>query len=214
MFVRKLAVVARFVALSGLLASALVLSGCSSCKDFEVQIAQLDAQVVLLQKDLVERDAMIKERDEIAAGLTDSLAVCRSEKAVLIQKSQEVVVVTIPDQLAFPVGGVQVLDTMVPTLQAIADAVRQHPGWNVFVEGYVDSKELDEELKEYYPTNWDLAAARASAVVQYLTGKLGVPTELCGAVSYAAYRPVGDNQTAEGRTQNRVVRVMIRKPGT
>lgn len=214
MIVRKLAAAVRVIALVSVLVLTLAFSGCSSCKDFEVQIAQLDAQIALLQKDLVARDDMIKERDQIAAELTDSLAVCRSEKAVLVEKSQEVVMISIPDQVAFPAGGVQVLDAMVPTLQAIAAAVRLHPDWDVLVEGYTDSKELDDNLIEYYPTKWELGAARACAVVRYLTTDLALPADRFGAVSYGHFRPVGDNETKDGRAQNRFVRLMMRKSGT
>lgn len=214
MFVRKFTAAARAAALLGVLGAALALSGCSSCKDFEVHVGQLDAQIALLQQDLTARDAMIAERDGIVAALTDSLTQCNGRKAALIEKVQEVIMVTIPDQVSFPSKGVQVLDSMVPTLQAVADAIRPYPGWNILVEAYTDGKELDEELMEYYPTNWELGATRACAVARYLITNLGVSADVVGAATYANFRPFGDNETKEGRDQNRVVRLVLRKPGT
>ena len=38
----------------------------------------------------------------------------------------------------------------------------------VIVEGHTDSQKIPDQLKNYFPTNWELSAARASAVVNYL----------------------------------------------
>ena len=120
--------------------------------------------------------------------------------------------ITIPDQLAYASSQVIVLDTMVPTLQAIASAVRNHPDWNVFVEGYTDDVKIAEEWQDTYPTNWELGAFRAAAVVRYMTNQLDLPAERFAAVSYGPFHPVASNDTPEGRSQNRMVRVVMHKP--
>ncbi|MFH2054185.1 MAG: OmpA family protein [bacterium] len=211
MFDRKTLNLLRSIALLGLLASVLVLGGCSSCKDFELQIDQLNAQVAALQQDIADREAVITERDQIAEELRGNLKDCQTENAVLIEESEEVVMITIPDQLGFASGQFMVLDTMVPVLQAIASSVRNHPDWDVYVEGYTDDMKISEEYQEYWPTNWEFGAFRASAVVRYLTNDLGLDAERFAAVSYGPFRPVASNDTPEGRAQNRMVRVVMHK---
>ena len=41
----------------------------------------------------------------------------------------------------------------------------------VIVEGHTDNAPIPEKLKKIYPTNWELSAARASNVVNYLIKK-------------------------------------------
>ena len=68
-----------------------------------------------------------------------------------------------------------------------------------------------EEYWEQYPSNWELGSFRACAVVRYMTGSMGLPPERFAAVSYGPFRPVADNDTAEGRKANRMVRFVLHK---
>jgi chemotaxis protein MotB len=193
-----------------LLVALVAMAGCS-CKEFEEQIMQLDAQIAEMQADLADRDAKIRERESVAEDLRANLADCKSANAVLIEESEEVVMITVPDQLSFNSGQVIVLDTMVPTLDAIAATIRQHDSWNIYVEGFTDNKKILEEFQEQYPSNWELGAFRATAVVRYMTNNMNLGPERFAAVSYGPFRPVASNDTPEGRAQNRMVRFVLHK---
>ena len=203
--------VARNLALLAVLAALFVMAGCS-CKEYEEQIMQLDAQVAELQQELSDRDAKIAEREQVASDLQNNLKDCQAENAVLVEQSEEVVMITIQDQLSYASSQVIVLDTMVPTLEAIASAVRNHPDWDVYVEGYTDDRKIAEEWREQYPSNWELGGFRAAAVVRYMTNQLDLPADRFAAVSYGPFRPVASNDTPEGRSQNRMVRVVMHRP--
>jgi chemotaxis protein MotB len=201
----------RNLVLLGLLVAFIAIAGCS-CKEYEEQILQLDAQIAELQKEIANDEAIMTERQQIAEELRANLKDCKAENAVLIEESEEVVMITIPDQLSFASSQVIVLDTMVPALQIIADSIRQHPDWDVYVEGYTDNRKILEEYQEYYPTNWELGAHRSAAVVRYLTNDLGLPADRFAALSFGPFRPVADNDTEEGRRANRMVRIMMYNP--
>jgi chemotaxis protein MotB len=194
-----------------LLVAFVAMAGCS-CKEYEEQILQLDAQIAELQKEIANDEQIMAERQQIAEELRANLKDCKAENAVLVEESEEVVMITIQDQLTFASSQVMVLDTMVPTLQVIAQTIQQHPTWDVYVEGYTDSRKVLEEYQEYYPSNWELGAHRSAAVVRYLTNDLGLPAERFAAVSFGPFRPVADNDTEEGRRANRMVRIMMYKP--
>jgi len=202
--------VTRNIALLGLLIAVVVMAGCS-CKEYEEQIMQLDAQIAEMQKDLADKDAVINERQQVAEDLRGNLKDCQSENAVLIEESEEVVMITVQEGLGFNASQVIVLDTMVPTLDAIARTIRDHPDWNVFVEGFTDSKKVLEEYQEQYPSNWELGAFRSCAVVRYMTNNMDLPAERFAAVSYGPHQPVAENDTPEGRAQNRRVRFTLHK---
>ena len=202
--------VARNLALLGLLIVVIAMAGCS-CKEYEEQIMQLDAQIAEMQKDLADKDTVISEREQVAEDLRDNLKDCKSENAVLIELSEEVIMITPKEDVGFNASQVIVLDTMVPTLEAIARTIRDHPDWNVFVEGFTDSKKVLEEYQEQYPSNWELGAFRSCAVVRYMTDNLDLSADRFAAVSYGSYQPTADNDTPEGRAQNRRVRFTLHK---
>ena len=200
----------RNLVLLGTLVALVATAGCS-CKEYEEQIMQLDAQIAELQQNLSDRDGVISEREQVAEDLRQNLDDCKGENAVLVEESEEVVIITVQDQLSFNASQVIVLDTMVPVLDAIASTIRQHADWDVYVEGYTDSRGVLEEYQEQYPSNWELGAFRSSAVVRYMIGQMGLPAERFAAVSFGSTRPVADNDTAEGRKANRMVRFVLYK---
>jgi chemotaxis protein MotB len=60
-----------------------------------------------------------------------------------------------------------------------------------------------------YPTNWELAGARAASVVR-LFAHSGLPAKRLLAVSMADVRPVTSNSTPEGRARNRRIEIRLR----
>ncbi|MBY0239726.1 MAG: OmpA family protein, partial [Burkholderiaceae bacterium] len=59
-----------------------------------------------------------------------------------------------------------------------------------------------------FPSNWELSAARAGAVVRLFIDA-GVPAPRMSAVGHADNIPVAANSEAEGRARNRRVAVTI-----
>jgi chemotaxis protein MotB len=208
---RNVLMVVRAAGLLGLLVAALVLNGCGSCKEYQEQIAQMDTQISDLQQQIGQKESRIAEADELAKRLRSELDEAKAQQEVLVERMNQDVTVTLPDRLTFASGSDIILDTMVPTLEAIANGIRDYPDWDVYVEGYTDDFKIFEDFQFKWPTNWELAAGRACAVVRYLTNQLDLPAERFACVSYGPFRPFATNDTPEGREQNRVVRVLLHK---
>ncbi len=75
---------------------------------------------------------------------------------------------------------------------------------SVEVRGHTD----DVPIAGRYPSNWELAAARASAVVRLLDGA-GVDPARLTVVSRAEFEPVASNDTIEGRASNRRIEIRL-----
>ncbi len=189
-----------------------LLWGCAPCKDWKAIVAQRNATIDSLMTKVTQRDSTIAEAKRLEATLRRNIDECQQEKQVLVDRLNEKVVVTIPDQILFASGQVMILDTMVPTLEAIRDACNEYPDWEIYVEGYTDSQKIWPDFQEIWPTNWELGAARAAAVTRYLTNQLDMDAKRFAVVSYGPFRPVADNSTPEGRKQNRFVRIVLHKP--
>lgn len=76
----------------------------------------------------------------------------------------------------------------------------------LIVEGHTDSLPISTAL---YPSNWELAAARASTIVRYLIKVHKVEAAKLTAVSLADQRPIAANDTEEGRKKNRRIEILL-----
>lgn len=87
------------------------------------------------------------------------------------------------------------------TLDQLAEVVKSCPGNTIRVEGHTDSQGEPE-------FNLTLSRNRAQAVVEYLT-RADVAAELVSAEGFGDTRPVADNATSDGRTQNRRIEFKV-----
>lgn len=90
-------------------------------------------------------------------------------------------------------------------LAGVAD-LAQRSGGTVVVEGHTDDVPVRGGA---FPSNWELAGARAGAVVRYLSEQR-VPGNRLAAQAFADTRPRASNKTDDGRQRNRRVEILIR----
>jgi hypothetical protein len=75
--------------------------------------------------------------------------------------------------------------------------------------GFSDNVPVGAHLQAQFPSNWELAGARAASVVRMMQAG-GVPAAQLMAVSQGENQPIASNATPEGRAQNRRIDVRIR----
>ena len=97
----------------------------------------------------------------------------------------------------------------VQTLDRLAEMLQEMPAHQVRFAVHTDNIPLRRGAR--WPSNWELATARAAKLARYLIDK-GVAGERLSIAGYGEYRPVADNSTPEGRQQNRRVEVIIKPP--
>ena len=77
------------------------------------------------------------------------------------------------------------------------------------VEGHTDNVGIALEFQDRFKSNWELSTARATSVVHYLRQKHDMDPNRLAAVGFGEYRPLGNNDTPEGRSQNRRVVIEV-----
>lgn len=75
----------------------------------------------------------------------------------------------------------------------------------IHVEGFTDDRPI---ATEQFPSNWELSAARAAAVVRLLAMN-GVDPRRMAAVGYGEYQPAYSNRTEQGRRLNRRIVIVV-----
>jgi outer membrane protein OmpA-like peptidoglycan-associated protein len=88
------------------------------------------------------------------------------------------------------------------TLDKAIDFVKKYPDAKIELDGYTDNSGT-----EAY--NQKLSEKRAEAVKQYLIKEAGVDPSRISAVGRGESNPVANNNTAEGRAENRRVEILI-----
>ena len=106
--------------------------------------------------------------------------------------------------LLFPSGSATPVAAADEILEALAILLRPYPN-PVHVEGFTDDRPIDNGP---FPSNWELSAARAAAVVRVLA-HYGVAPGRLAAVGYAEFQPKVSNRTARGRRINRRVKIIV-----
>jgi chemotaxis protein MotB len=91
----------------------------------------------------------------------------------------------------------------------VGDVVNDLKRKKLRIVGHTDSVPIGEELRWKYPSNWELSAHRAAAVVRFLQNQCRVDPEHMEAVGRSCYHPVSSNKTPRGRARNRRVEIVI-----
>lgn len=118
-----------------------------------------------------------------------------------IERVGEGIKVTFDSGLLFEVDKATLNDTSKQELTRLAAILNKYPDTNILLEGHTDSSGSDEY-------NLNLSRLRAQAVSNYLSGQ-GVDATRFTFMGYGESQPIADNETVEGRAQNRRVEVAI-----
>jgi len=109
--------------------------------------------------------------------------------------------VNIPSNVSFDTGKAVLKPALLPVLDSVANSLVQHPELRLKAVGHTDSTGTDA-------INQPLSENRAKAVTSYVATR-GVAAGRMAIEGRAARDPIADNNTAQGREQNRRVEVYL-----
>ena len=166
------------------------------------RIAHLAAARALAARE-AEIAAMQSTYDELVNDLESEVSAGQIE----IERLREGLRLNVSDDVLFASGsaeldaiGREVLVKVAGQIAPLADFVE--------VRGHTDDRPIRGSLARIYPTNWELAAARAARVVRLLEER-GVPSERLAVVSMGPNDPVANNDTADNRALNRRIEIRL-----
>lgn len=144
--------------------------------------------------------ASIQASVEHAVAARDSL-----RRNARVRREGRALIISLTEAGFFAPGDANVRDAeALASVDALAAALAGESA-PVRVEGHTDSLPISNAR---YPSNWELSAARASAVLSRLAAAGVAPSRLSIA-GYAGERPVAPNDTPQGRALNRRVDVVV-----
>ena len=146
------------------------------------------------QAQIAEGELKVALRQEIGQGL------------VAVEREEDRVIITVGSSGAFASGSAELTDGALEIMAQIAEVSADSSSF-INVSGHTDN--IPMIFGSQFRDNWDLAAARASSVVQALEDSGQVPADRMQAVSFGESKPLETNETSEGRALNRRIEIEI-----
>jgi len=123
---------------------------------------------------------------------------------VTLVTREEGVLLEIKDTALFASGTAQPADQAGGIVHKISEILLKNNN-QVVVEGHTDSVPIQTAQ---FPSNWELSAARAASVVRALQER-GIRADRLTASGLADTKPRSSNDTAQGRSENRRVTLLV-----
>jgi chemotaxis protein MotB len=173
-------------------------------KSLKEQMNNLEKQNSNDKKDLQKKTKKAEfSEDQLKVALKQEIGKGLAE----VQREKDRVIVTVGSAGAFSSGSARLTKQARAIMQKIAKVSAKGAG-QVNVSGHTDNVPLI--FGGQYRDNWDLAAARASSVVQELAKANTIPSEKLKAISFGETKPIEQNDTRDGREKNRRIEIEIK----
>jgi chemotaxis protein MotB len=98
------------------------------------------------------------------------------------------------------------LDQLAAALLDLEKQIPSEINWVLRVDGHTDTRQLSATSP--FKSNWDLSAARAISVVQYLISK-GVSPQRLVAAGFGEFQPIDPGTTDEAFSHNRRIELKL-----
>jgi len=193
----------------------------SQYKDMDANYTKLrsnsSTEINKLSDDLKKREQRLKEveevlrkRDEATNQLKAKLQEALlgfTKNGLTVEIKNGKVYVSLTDKLLFPSGSIVIDEKGKQALTQLAAVLKQQPEINIAVEGHTDSQKISNlgQIKD----NWDLSVLRSTSVVRFLTEEQKVESVRMTATGKGQFQPLGANTTAESRSKNRRIEIVL-----
>jgi chemotaxis protein MotB len=184
------------------IAAALDLSDAKN-KDQAAQIADLGQRLNTALLSQVQQ--LAKYRSEFFGRLRDALG---NRPDIQIVGDRFV----FQSEVLFPLASAQLSDAAKQRLAVVAAALKdiatQIPSdipWVLAINGYTDKRPINTPQ---FPSNWELSAARAISVINYLISQ-GVPADRLAAAGFAEHDPIDPGDSEDAYSKNRRIELKL-----
>lgn len=150
-----------------------------------------------------------KPTSPIEKGMRNALAKpLGANKVTIRREARGLVISLLTDKVLFDLGDAHIKPEMREVLNDVAGVLVNYPDRKITVEGHTDDLAIKTSK---IPSNWELSALRATAVVKYLVTEKGLDPSRFSAAGYAEYQPLVPNINEANRRLNRRVDIVIMK---
>lgn len=177
------------------------------------EVATLEAENGRLEKELerekIAREARLAKVSNTYNELVENLEQELERGELTIKQLKNKLSVNMVGQILFASGTANLTEDGKRVLQQVGTSLKKIADKRIAVEGHTDNVPLKPSMHNVFPSNWELAAARAANVVHFLQDEVGIAGKRLEIRAMGPYQPVADNSTPEGRAQNRRIEIVL-----
>jgi len=166
------------------------------------RLARMEAASALAVRE-TQIASMQSTYDELVTDLESELSAGQIE----IERLREGLRLNVSDDVLFASGSARLDQIGRDVLIKVAARLKDLDDF-VEVRGHTDDRRIRGTLAKRFPSNWELAAARAASVVRLLEEE-GVPGERLAVVSLGPNDPLVANDSPENRARNRRIEIRL-----
>jgi flagellar motor protein MotB len=160
---------------------------------------EMKAPPVLVQDELIRQLQPEVQRGDIA-----------------IYDAQDMIKVTMASHALFDSGSARIHPEGADVLKRIGNVLKNATNWKATLTGHADNQKIRPSLQKQFANNMKLSKARAENSAALLK-EAGVDAAAISTSGKGDSQPIASNATAEGRSKNRRVELMVfsteAKPG-
>jgi chemotaxis protein MotB len=160
------------------------------------------------QQAVIEKiEEMIKETQEDAKDLANALQEQIRKGEIEVETRGRQIIVRIKEKGSFASGSAELSGSYLPLLEEMRDVLATKEG-AISIQGHTDNDPINTSR---FRSNWELSTSRAVSVAHALfAGDILNPNRV-EVSGFADTRPLVSNDTAEGRSKNRRVEIVIQQ---
>ncbi|WP_338765491.1 OmpA family protein [Bernardetia sp. ABR2-2B] len=206
-------------------------------KDYQLDSLQKRAKKIvdensLLNKELQEKEKELARKEGEILGKEKNISVLKNKQYKRQRQSNELqksiktafsslnkesfsvkeksgrLYISLSNKLLFETASIDINSEGKKALQKLAALLKNNAsGLDIWVEGHTDNMPVTgAELP--FKDNWQLSALRASVVVRILVEN-GISPQSVVAAGHGEYLPITSNKTAEGKSENRRIEIVL-----
>ncbi|SDN20017.1 OmpA/MotB family protein [Acetanaerobacterium elongatum] len=130
------------------------------------------------------------------------------KESIDVQKGKHYVFIRFTDNVFFNADSAVLRNEGKVVLDNIGEGIKNAEAsiGTIRIEGHTAAI---PENENYHVDDRQLSSDRANEVLKYLEKNCKIQSELLSSLGYGKYRPIADNNTPEGRKQNRRVEILV-----
>ena len=179
--------------------------------DSRLQQKQTELDALLAEKTRLENDSkkLADKAKSQAQGIAEALADAGHESVEVAVGDNNAIGILLGSGQLFKTGSARLSQTGKLVLSDLAGSFDLTDDRRIVIDGHSDDVPLGAKLSELFKDNWGLSMARALATADYFAEEAGIPADRMTVSGFGATQPIADNDTPEGRQQNRRVEITL-----
>ena len=160
---------------------------------------------IVMGEDVLAPARVKSDLEQLGRELQQALSNQVATHTVSIQMGRDGLIISLREAGFFASGSATPQPQTLDTLRQISVSLGRAP-YELRIEGHTDNIPIHNGE---FDSNWELSTARATNIARILLDLKAMPADRLSAAGYAEFHPIADNNTADGRAQNRRVDLVV-----